>query len=80
MAQVKVRELDDWIVSVLSENASLEGHSLEQHLRGILKEAALANQKRFAKEQLEHLAQFEAEHGMLTDSAPGIREDRELRG
>lgn len=80
MAQIKVRELDDWIVSVLRENASLEGQSLEQHLRDLLKEAALANQKRFAEEQLAHLSAFESKHGVLPDSTPGIRSDRELRG
>jgi len=37
MAQIKVRELEDWILSILRENASLEGHSLEQHLRDILR-------------------------------------------
>jgi len=80
MAQIKVRELEDWILSILRENASLEGHSLEQHLRDILKEAALANQKQFAEEQLEHLSSFEAKHGVLIDSTLGIREDREIRG
>lgn len=80
MAQIKVRELDDWIVSVLRENATLEGSSLEQYLRDILKEAALKHQHKFAQEQLEHLSDFEAKHGVLTDSTLGIREDRELRG
>lgn len=80
MAQIKVRGLDDWIVSVLQDNASHDGQSLEQHLRGVLKEAALESQKRFAAEQFEHLAAFEAKHGLLTDSTMGIREDRELAG
>jgi plasmid stability protein len=80
MAQIKVRDLDDWVVHILRDNALSAGHSLEQHLRELLKTAALADQKRFAEEQLRHLAEFKEKHGELTDSSAGIRADRELNG
>ncbi|MCA9185516.1 MAG: hypothetical protein R3E01_36525 [Pirellulaceae bacterium] len=80
MAQIKVRDLDDWVVHVLRDNAISAGHSLEQHLRDILKATALADQKRFAEEQRRHLAEFKDQHGELTDSSVGIREDRESNG
>ncbi len=80
MAQVKVRDLDDWIVHILRDNALSSGHSLEQHLRDLLKSAALADQKRFSEKQKRHLSEFKEKHGVLADSAVGIREDREANG
>ncbi|MEZ6104433.1 MAG: hypothetical protein R3E01_36310 [Pirellulaceae bacterium] len=80
MAQIKVRDLDDWIVNVLRDHALSSGNSLEQHLRDVLKNAALANQKSFAAQQLEHLAAFKQKHGIIADSTPDIRQDREQHG
>ena len=77
MPQIKVRDLDEWIVNVLRENALNSGHSLEQHLRDVLKDAALASQLQFAKEQAKHLVAFEDQFGTLPDSTEGIREGRE---
>ena len=80
MAQIKVRDLDDWIVNVLKDNATNAGQSLEQHLRQLLKEAALADQMLFAKEQAIHLDEFHSKFGTLADSTEGIREDRMQNG
>ncbi len=80
MAQVKVRDLDEWIVNVLRDNALNSGHSLEQHLRILLKDAALASQLEFAKEQAKHLVVFEEKFGTLPDSTEGLREERWQRG
>ena len=80
MAQIKVRDVDDWIVSVLKDNATNSGQSLEQLLRQLLKDAALADQLRFAKEQAVRLNEFNEKFGTLSDSMEGIREDRMLHG
>lgn len=79
MAQIKVRDIDDWIVDVLKDNATDVGQSLEEHLRHVLKDAALANQYRFAKEQAVFLHEMAEKHGTLPDSTDGIREDRQKR-
>ena len=40
MGQVLIRNLEDHIIETLKRKADLKGHSLEQELREILKEAA----------------------------------------
>jgi plasmid stability protein len=40
MGQVLIRNLDDHIIESLKLKAELKGHSLEQELRDILKQAA----------------------------------------
>ncbi len=80
MAQIKVRELDDWIVNVLRDQAINSGQSLEQHLRQLLRTVALDDQLRFAKEQAVFLDDFNEKFGTLRDSTEGIREDRVLNG
>ncbi len=77
MTQIKVRDLDDWIVNVLRDNALNAGCSLEQHLRDVLKDAVLASQLEFAKEQAKHLSEFEQKFGTLPASTEGIRQDRD---
>ena len=77
MGQIKVRQLDDWIVGVHQDMAKQAGYSLEQHLREVLRDAALANQRRFGKEQAMHLLNFKEKFGVLAESVEGIREDRE---
>ena len=76
MSDIKVRNLEDWIVTVHRDKAVLEGQSLEQYMRDLLKELALESQRQFAKEQRKHLAEFEQTFGTLTESAEGIRQDR----
>jgi len=80
MEQIKVRQLEDWIVGVHRDIAQESGQSLEQHLRDVLREAALASQRRFAEKQAVHLHNFEEKFGVLPDSTEGIREDRLLNG
>jgi antitoxin FitA len=40
MGQVLIRNLDDYIIESLKLRAEMKGHSLEQELRDILKQAA----------------------------------------
>ena len=76
MGQIKVRQLDDWIVSVLQDMAKESGQSLEQHLRIILREMALESQREFGREQAKQLQEFKKEFGTLQDSVEGIRKER----
>ena len=77
MSQIKVRNLDDWIVDVHRDQATAEGVSLEQHLRELLKDSALASQRRFAEEQVAYRKEFSEQFGVLPSSTDGIRQDRE---
>lgn len=76
MGQIKVRQLADWIVGVHQDLARDAGQSLEQHLRDVLRDAALRSQRRFGKEQAEHLMRFKDAFGRQTDSTESIRDDR----
>jgi antitoxin FitA len=77
MAQVIVRNLDEQVVSSLKIKAELHGHSLEQELREILKNAAelTVNEKLASADRIRAMQARPLE----TDSADLIREDRDSR-
>ncbi len=77
MGQVKVRELEEWIVGVHRDLAMQAGQSLEQHLRDVLKASALESQRRFAQEAAEQLEAARKKYGVLPSSLDVIREQRE---
>ena len=77
MAQVIVRNLDDDVVSSLKFKAELHGHSLEQELRDILKQAAeLTTEEKLA---LIERIRAKQEQRLEDDSTDLIREDRDSR-
>lgn len=76
MGQIKVRNLEDWVIGVHRELASQSGQSLESYLRDMLEDAALRGQRQFADEREAALEQFAGKYGIVADSTEGIREDR----
>jgi plasmid stability protein len=80
MTEVRIRNVDDWVVEWHRQNAKREGHSLESQLRDILTEAALAHKRAIAEDMRIDLDKLRAKHGLFPDSAPAIRDDRERRG
>jgi antitoxin FitA len=77
MAQVIVRNLDDEVVASLKFKAELHGHSLEQELREILKQAAeLTTEEKLA---LIDRIRAKQERRLEDDSTDLIREDRDSR-
>ena len=77
MAQVIVRNLDDDVVSSLKFKAELHGHSLEQELRDILKQAAeLTTEEKLA---LIERIRAKQERRLEDDSTDLSREDRDSR-
>jgi len=80
MADVKVRKLDDWVVATIRTRAQRAGRSLEQELRRMLTEAVLNAQRDFGERAAALRRDLRKRHGILADSTPGIREDRESRG
>ena len=50
MADVKIRNLDDWVVSSYRARARYAGRSVEEELRHTLTEAALAARREWAEE------------------------------
>lgn len=76
MADVKIRNLPDWLVEWHKQKAAIEGISLEERLRRLLFEN-VAEQRRKILKRLDALcAEIEKETGTLPDSTPLIREAR----
>jgi plasmid stability protein len=80
MAEVKIRKLEDWVVATHRARAKSAGHSLEEELRLLVTEAALAPQHRLAEKTAEFKERLRRRHGELPDSTPLVREDRDARG
>lgn len=80
VADIKVRKLPDWVVDTYRTLAEAAGRSLEAELRGQLTQAALLKQHQFAAQAARFREQLQQRQGVLSDSTPGIVEDREQRG
>lgn len=79
MADVKVRKLDDGVVEYHRRRAAQAGRSLEAELRRVLTEAAFAKRRKMAREIAQRLARMRKKYGVLPDSTPGIRAERDGR-
>lgn len=80
MGDVRVRKIDDWVVSWFRTQAKRHGRSLESELREILTGTALQRKKAIADKMRADLKQIEEKYGLFSDSAKLIREDRDARG
>jgi plasmid stability protein len=79
MSDIRVRNLDNGIVAQLKERARLNGRSLEGELREVLTEVALRPRREIAKRTAQLRAAIARESGIVPDSAPGIRHERDGR-
>jgi hypothetical protein len=81
MAEVHVRKLEPWVVEMLRDQARHAGYkNLESYLRERLREEALRKRREFAARLEARQAEFRQKHGLVSDSAELIRQDREERG
>ena len=80
MAEVKIRNLDDWVLSSHRTRAKAAGRSVEEELRHVLTESALAVRREWAEKLRKLHEEQVAKYGILEDSTPGIREDRDSWG
>jgi plasmid stability protein len=80
MAEVRVRNLDDWVVGWFRAQAKRHGQSLEGELRQTLKDVALDRKRVVADRLRANLKEMEEKYGTFSDSAALIREDRDARG
>ena len=79
MVDVRVRNLDDNIVALLKDRARMNGRTLENELREALTELATRSKRELAEQVAQLRAAIKAESGVLTESAPFIREERDRR-
>jgi antitoxin FitA len=80
MGDVRVRKLEDWVIGWFRTQAKQHGRSLEGELREVLTDAALAKKRAIASEMRVQLNVLREKYGTFSDSAVGIREDRDARG
>jgi plasmid stability protein len=80
MSEVRIRNVDDWVVEWHRTQAKLDGKTLETELRQILTESALAKKREIADEMRVDLEKFRSDGRFFSDSAKIIREDRDRRG
>ena len=77
MAQVNVRNLDDWIVAALREQAQANGRSLETELRETLRTEALRGRWAMADELRALSERMASTHGPMADTTVVIRDMRD---
>lgn len=80
MKELRIRNVDDWVVEWHRTNARRHGTTLEGELRQIVTESALASKRALADELRAGLDEFRSQGRMFTDSAKLIREERDARG
>lgn len=80
MPELRVRNMEAWIIAELKAQARAHGHSLEAELRDRLRELALRPRTEMAARAARLREAIAKEHGLLPDSTPAIREDRDARG
>jgi len=80
MTDVRVRNVDDWVVESLRLRARSEGQSLEGALRELLRQEALRPKQELADRLRRTRAHLYKKYGRLSDSAELIRAERDERG
>jgi plasmid stability protein len=80
MTEVRIRKLDEWVTSWLKSQAKLHNRSLEKELREFLTETVRVRKRQVTDQMLADLEALEQRHGLFSDSANGIREERDQRG
>jgi plasmid stability protein len=78
--EIRVRNVDPWVISFLRDEAEHAGHSLAEHVRQYLRDAALKRRNDWAAELAAGREEIQKAYGVLSDSTEGIRRDREERG
>jgi plasmid stability protein len=80
MAEIRVRNIDDGVVELLRARAAREGLSLAGSVRQVLEAEALRpRQEMVARVRAWH-DEMVRRHGLLPDSTPEIRAERNQRG
>lgn len=80
MAEVRVRDLDENVVGEFKDRAKRHGQSLEAELREFLTREALRPRRELVEDLERFSESLEAKYGLLSDSTPLIREDRDRHG
>lgn len=80
MADVKIRNLDAHLHEAYRAMAEEAGISLEEQLRRVLTDYVQLERAAMVERVKAGLARMRAKYGVMEESWPGIREDRDERG
>jgi antitoxin FitA len=80
MTDVRIRNVDPWVVESLRLRAREHGNSLEGELREMLRQEAMRPKRELAEEMNRMRGELRQKYGTFSDSAALIREDRDQRG
>ena len=80
MSELRIRNVDQWVVESLRQRARAHGQSLEGALRELLRQEAMRPKLELANELRRMREQLREKYGTFSDSTALIREDRDERG
>ena len=80
MSELRVRNMEEWVIAELKTQAKTHGRSLEAEVRQGLRDLVLRRKRELGSELRAELAALQDKYGQFSDSAALIREDREARG
>lgn len=80
MAEVRVRDVDEGVIEELKARARRERTTLSDVIRGVLTDAAWRPRREWVERLSKLRESIREEHGVLPDSTPLIREERDLWG
>ncbi|MBI5280651.1 MAG: hypothetical protein HY858_03135 [Candidatus Solibacter usitatus] len=80
MAEVKIRNIPDWLCEWHRKRAEAQGASLEEYLRLLLADTYRAKRADVAAECRTLRSDIKKRHGVLSDSTPIIGKNRAALG
>ncbi len=80
MSEIRIRNVDEWIVESLRHKARSQSQTLEFLLRELLREEAMRRKRALADELRQMQDELRHRNGTFSDSTIGIREERDARG
>ena len=80
MGELRVRNIDDGVISEWRARARRHGRSVADEVRDLLTDEAMRPRREAVAELRKLHAAILADHGELPDSTPDIRAERDARG
>lgn len=80
MTEIRVRNIDEGTLAILRSRAEREGRSLASTVREVLTAEAMRPRREMVARVAAWHAEMTKRHGLLPDSTPEIRDERDQRG
>jgi plasmid stability protein len=77
MAELRIRNIDDWIIDHHRHNARKKGITLGEEIKAVLSDSVVARRQKRVEELRKNAEALRAKYGTFPSSVPYIREMRE---